>query len=246
MNYAKGVLSEVEPGKSIYISVHSYGGWILLPWGKTAKRPPNFNSFEILGEKLAYFNRYSACNVAECLYLAHGNSEDWAYDVFKIPALTYELGSAFFQRCSDFENDVFPTNLKSLLHAFRIASNPFALSKGPDITKITTNGEDLTTGLFAAPVRIGPEEALTLEGQATTQMFFPYRGRKNKHMKDRPVEITWSFMGSRHQAKVPVDAQGSFLIRLPQLKKGEYYLSLSAKDDRGDTGPQRVIGIFVE
>lgn len=60
--------------------------------------------------------------------------------------MTFELGTAFYQACTTFENTIYPLNLKPLLYLAKISRAPFSMGRGPDITglNVTESGGMLT------------------------------------------------------------------------------------------------------
>lgn len=117
----------------IFITLHSYGGLVLWPWGWTDQiRAPNDDQLQAIGVKLASLNRYTP-KQSSLLYPATGTSDDWAYGELGIASFTFEMGTTFFQDCSSFETLIWPDNLKALLYAFKIAAAPYHLAYGPDV-----------------------------------------------------------------------------------------------------------------
>src|SRR5690606_9251762 len=49
----------------------------------------------------------------------------------------FELGTAFFQACSTFENKVYPDNLQALLYAAKVVRTPYLTPAGPDSLNIS-------------------------------------------------------------------------------------------------------------
>ena len=116
----------------IFITLHSYGGLVLWPWGWTVQFPaPNDAQLQAIGVKLASFNHYTAEQASQ-MYPATGTSDDWAYGELGIASYTFEMGTTFFQDCSSFETPIWPDNKNALLYAFKIAPAPYRLAYGPD------------------------------------------------------------------------------------------------------------------
>lgn len=107
----------------IFLDIHSHGRLILWPWGHIADAAPNGVALQTLGRKLAFFNDHHP-HQAIGLYPASGTTEDYAYGVLGRASFTYELGTTFFQSCSDFEDSIVDGNLASLLYAFKVARQP--------------------------------------------------------------------------------------------------------------------------
>lgn len=132
----------------IFLDVHSAGGLLLWPWGFRPELAPNGISLATLGRRLAWFNNYQATPSID-LYPTDGTTIDQVYGTRGVAAFAYELGSVFFEPCSNFENNVLPVNIASLKYALRVARRPYEQPAGPE-----------TTSVFAAPL---VEQGETLE-----------------------------------------------------------------------------------
>jgi carboxypeptidase T len=141
-NYLRSIFEDQRgPGVSdpapldasgLFISLHSYSELILWPWGYTYQDAPNHNQLQTLGRKLAYFNQYIPKQAYD-LYPTSGTSDEFAYGELGIAAFTIEMGTAFYQGCTDFENTIFPDNLKVLMIAAKSAQKPFQAPSGPEV-----------------------------------------------------------------------------------------------------------------
>ncbi|KYN09226.1 PREDICTED: carboxypeptidase B-like [Trachymyrmex cornetzi] len=83
-----------------YISFHSYGQYILYPWGYDQRLPPDYRDLDAAGLEAARYMKYeggdnteyTVGNSAITLYPAAGGSDDWAKALLKIKyAYTIEL-----------------------------------------------------------------------------------------------------------------------------------------------------------
>ncbi|XP_066246867.1 carboxypeptidase B-like [Euwallacea similis] len=81
-----------------YISFHSYGQYILYPWGYNRVVPPDYKDLELVGQKVAQAIKmsggpmYTVGPAGNTLYPAAGGSDDWAKGTMKIKyAYTIEL-----------------------------------------------------------------------------------------------------------------------------------------------------------
>ncbi|XP_008556359.1 carboxypeptidase B isoform X2 [Microplitis demolitor] len=83
-----------------YLSFHSYGQYILYPWGYDRRVPPDYADLERVGQQSASAMKsaggsgsvYTVGNSATTLYAAAGGSDDWAKAILKIKyAYTIEL-----------------------------------------------------------------------------------------------------------------------------------------------------------
>ncbi len=142
----------------IFISLHSYGELILYPWGWTSTPSPNRDALQTLGRKFGYYTGYEVCQVgdASCLYLADGTTDDWSYGELGIASYTFELGTRFFETCTDFEANVLDSGIDALTYAMKASVRPYERPSGPEIRSLT------------AGVAVGAalEELMAAEGSA--------------------------------------------------------------------------------
>ncbi|XP_058821057.1 zinc carboxypeptidase-like [Topomyia yanbarensis] len=84
---------------SLYLTIHSRGQYILLPFGyNAAPYPPNYKDLMQIGKRATvdlykvHQKPYRVGTTADVLYTASGISVDWAYGVANIPlSYTFEL-----------------------------------------------------------------------------------------------------------------------------------------------------------
>ncbi|XP_012140434.1 carboxypeptidase B isoform X2 [Megachile rotundata] len=83
-----------------YLTFHSYGQYILYPWGYDKRVPPDYADLERVGRQVAAAMKkaggansaYTVGNSATTLYAASGGSDDWAKAILKMKyAYTIEL-----------------------------------------------------------------------------------------------------------------------------------------------------------
>lgn len=118
----------------IMITVHSYGQYVLWPWGMSPLQAPNYAGLKAIGDKFATFNGYRSCQSGApgCLYATSGATDDWAYGELGIPAYTFELGTAFFESCALLPG-IWAENRPAFLYAAKIARRPYENGQGPDV-----------------------------------------------------------------------------------------------------------------
>ncbi|MEM7277240.1 MAG: M14 family zinc carboxypeptidase [Pseudomonadota bacterium] len=126
----------------MHIDIHAFSELILWPWGHTAGTAPNGTQLQTLGRKLAFFNGYVPTQSIG-LYPTDGTSDDVSYGELGVAAITFELGTEFFQNCSVFESDIKPDNLPALRYAAKAVRAPYQLPAGPDIVNIEIDGAAL-------------------------------------------------------------------------------------------------------
>ncbi|XP_001654133.2 carboxypeptidase B [Aedes aegypti] len=81
-----------------YLSLHSYGNYILYPWGWTSKLPETWEAIDEVAQagaeaiKQSTGSRYTVGSSTNVLYAAAGGSDDWAFAVAEVPiSITMEL-----------------------------------------------------------------------------------------------------------------------------------------------------------
>ncbi len=129
----------------VYIDIHSYSELVLWPWGFTSTVAPNGTALQTLGRKFAFFNNYEP-EQAIGLYPTDGTTDDFAYGDLGVAAYTFELGTAFFQACSTFENTILPTNMPALVYAAKVARTPYLTPAGPDALNVAAAPATITVG----------------------------------------------------------------------------------------------------
>ena len=122
------------------LSFHSFSKLILYPWGH------KYEGIEVTNDKLvhekmakamAVWNDYTPQQASE-LYIASGDTTDWAYGVHKIISFTFELdpanngfGGGGFYPGADVIQPVFQKNIEPALYLLEYADNPYrVLSEG--------------------------------------------------------------------------------------------------------------------
>lgn len=120
----------------LFFDVHSYSQLVLWPWGDTTTPSANAGPFTAIGRRLAFFNNYTP-EQSVGLYATDGTTDDTFYGLLGTPSFTIELGTAFFESCTNFQNSTYPVNLAALKYAARVAWRPYQLPLGPDVTSIS-------------------------------------------------------------------------------------------------------------
>jgi len=220
----------------MFIDIHSYSRLVLWPWGYTEDLAPNDASLRVMSYKFAYYNGHDPQKSTE-LYPSAGTTDDWAYGELGVPGFCFEVGDAFHQNCTVFENDINPNNLQSLLRAIKIARKPYRLTYGPEVTNLS---------LQTNPVQ--PGESLVVNYTANDTLYSSYLGgipSQNiisiKYSIDKPSWIS----GSGWQI-IPVNApssiySGTFNASTAGLSGGQHTLFLESADGSGLWGPPTAI-----
>ncbi len=129
-----------------FITLHSYDGLVLFPFGYNSfSNAPNETALQTLGRKMGYFNHYTV-EQSNQLYPASGTTDDWAYGELGIAAYTFEMGTDFFESCTNFESTIWPANRPALLYAFKAARHPYMDPAGPDSIQATVVPTRTVTG----------------------------------------------------------------------------------------------------
>ncbi|XP_006205284.2 carboxypeptidase O [Vicugna pacos] len=96
----KAVSSFIESKKEnivCFLTMHSYGQLILLPYGYTTNKPSNHEELIQVGQKAAnalkakHGTNYRVGSSADILYATSGSSRDWAWDIGIPFSYTFEL-----------------------------------------------------------------------------------------------------------------------------------------------------------
>lgn len=129
-----------------FITLHSYGDLVLFPFGYSSfSNAPNETALQTLGRKMGYFNHYTV-EQSNQLYPASGTTDDWAYGELGIAAYTIEMGTDFFESCTNFEGTIWPANRPALLYAFKATRHPYMDPAGPDSIQATVVPTRTVTG----------------------------------------------------------------------------------------------------
>ncbi|MCY4090483.1 MAG: M14 family zinc carboxypeptidase [Caldilineaceae bacterium] len=228
----------------VFISLHSYGRLILYPWEHSSYPSPNLDGLRRLGRKLGYAPGYRVCNPELCMYRFDGSTTDFAYGTLGVASYTYELGTAFFQSCSYFEEAVVEQNLSSLVYAAKAARRPYQLAAGPDVTNVS-----------AAPTWAEPGSPITLTATADDTRSAGSGADKepSQHISaarfsiEAPSWITSTF-GTLQAADGAFDASAELLtgtLDTTDLQPGTYTVFIEAQDADGNWGPPTALFLEV-
>ena len=113
------------------MSYHSYSALLLYPWaGKDIplENEKDRRVFEIMAQKMTEFTGYKPEQSSD-LYVATGDTTDWAYSTAGIFAFTTELeGNGFYPGPGVIDHAV-STNIKAALYLLSVTDNPYKLLK---------------------------------------------------------------------------------------------------------------------
>ncbi|WP_170113198.1 M14 family zinc carboxypeptidase [Ahniella affigens] len=119
----------------LFFDLHSYSQLVLWPWGWTNNSAPNAAALESLGRRFAKLNSYTPQAIID-LYPTDGTTADTVYGELGVASYSFEFGTAFFQDCALFENNILPNNLAALKLASRAARAPYQVAHGPDVDSV--------------------------------------------------------------------------------------------------------------
>ncbi len=122
----------------IHLDIHSHGRLILWPWGSNGTAAGNDTALTTLGRKFAYFNGHTPQRSNQ-LYETDGTSDGPSYGELGVPALTFELGTAFFESCSYYTNTLVPGNMPALVYAAKVVRTPYVTPAGPEAHSVTAS-----------------------------------------------------------------------------------------------------------
>jgi murein tripeptide amidase MpaA len=106
------------------INYHAYGNKYIFPWAYQNLYPANFYQYSEMGSKLYQINPYwYGTNYQVLNYYANGEADDWMYGSQNIPAITAEVGGAYW-------NDLNESDLLNIVQA-NLNPNLFLARKTP-------------------------------------------------------------------------------------------------------------------
>ncbi|XP_037959012.1 zinc carboxypeptidase A 1-like [Teleopsis dalmanni] len=117
-------ISTFKKSMLLYVSIHSYGQYLLYPYGHTNSSAPNAGELKhimdagISGVKQRYGTVYTGGNIYDTIYPTSGTSVDWAYGVAEIKyAYAFELRPSSKNYWTGFRlpaNQIIPTSEETL------------------------------------------------------------------------------------------------------------------------------------
>lgn len=121
---------------TVLLSFHTFSELVLWPFGHTNDQIPSQvdqSVFETMGKKMASWNHYTPEKSSD-LYLASGDTTDWAYDELKLFAFTFELTpdsmfSGGFYPGAEAIEPTFQANIAPALYLIEKAENPYSVLK---------------------------------------------------------------------------------------------------------------------
>lgn len=121
----------------ILLSFHTFSELILYPWGHTYDRISNsadLAAYEKMAKTMSAWNHYTPEQSSE-LYIASGDTTDWAYGAHGIFSFTFELSprsmweGGFYPGAGVIDR-VFNDNIQPCLYLIGLADNPLRAAEG--------------------------------------------------------------------------------------------------------------------
>jgi hypothetical protein len=225
-----------ESATGVFLDIHSYGDNIIWPWGYQNVETPNDVDLETLANKYKHFNGYAYSGPNNgFLYIANGVSDDWAYSTTGAAAMTFELGNAFYQGCNYFNANVVQKNIPALTYAAKIASAPYSLPKGPDITKIEFSSPSVAAdGVLTVQVTTSDSSWSAGNFQTSLQQILDIRAWIDIHPNDSGAGTGRVVGGFSSTSAVTT---GSYNIKASQYRTGRHTIYFQATDTNRYKGP---------
>ncbi|WP_281648627.1 M14 family zinc carboxypeptidase [Parendozoicomonas sp. Alg238-R29] len=223
----------------IHLDVHSYSELVLWPWGDTSTPAPNGDALQTLGRRFAWFNNYTP-QQSIGLYPTDGTSDGVSYGELGVAAYTFELGTAFFQSCSVYNNTIKPKNLPALLYAAKVVRTPYITPAGPDITNLS-----LSDGAAGGGVQAGTP--VTISASATDVRFNQSNGTEStQNISEAEFYLNTAPWESGATAIAMQSDDGQFnektesvsgTLDTSGLSNGKHMVYVRSKDSSGTWGP---------
>jgi carboxypeptidase T len=127
---------ETHTNITTLLSYHTFSQLVMWPWGHLDEELQNkkdLSVFKTMGAKMAKWNGYKPMKSGD-LYLASGDTCDWAYGEHGIFAFTFELdpqsffGGGFYPGQGVLDS-VFQKNLEPALYLIEASDNPYKYAK---------------------------------------------------------------------------------------------------------------------
>lgn len=122
-----------DDARDVFITLHSYGEYIIVPWGYTDDVAPNDDGLRALGEAMSQSNGYFVGTNDDTVgYSTSGTTDDMAYGELGVASFTFEIGpdsgncGGFFPAFSCVDDSLWPENEGALMTAAQAAAAPYA------------------------------------------------------------------------------------------------------------------------
>lgn len=188
-----------HPNITVSLDLHSYGEWILWPYGYTQDplpadmRPLDYEVFRRLAEEMAGMNGYRAVQMSQ-LYLIDGSADDWLYGVRGIFAFAFELYPRSYNPGFYPPGSVIPAetarNRPAALYLLRMADNPRkVVGEGGDRTPPWVELVEPAAGAYiSGPLSLRAEVG---DDTGVTLVEFLADGQMLGLDEEPPFELVW-------------------------------------------------------
>jgi len=218
----------------VFIDLHSFGGDVMWSWGFTSANAPNYIDLQTLGRKFAFFNGYLPHN-SNSLYTTDGSTEDYIYGQLGVAGYCIEVGTEFFEPCTNFESTILPQNLPVLIYAAKAARTPYMTPAGPDSLNLALSQNAIPAG---TPV--------TLTGQVNDTHYSNANGTEpTQAIAAAEVSIDIPYWEESYAPLALSPADGNFnsstenvtaSLNTSSLSQGRHILYVRGKDAAGNWG----------
>jgi len=223
----------------VYLDLHSFSEFVLWSWGYDFGLPvaPNGNQLEVLGSRMAFYNGYFPTEASALP--GDGASDDNAYGDLGVAAYTIELGTTFFQSCTDFNSMILPDNLPALIYAAKVARSPYLTPAGPSVFDLEVTcafgGVEVMATLDDSPIQGSPITP-TVQNIAAAWLYVdlpPWDPSASGFAFDA-VDGTFD----------AAQESGTVALNEFEIDSGPHILFVQAQDQDGNLGP--VSAVFTE
>jgi hypothetical protein len=118
--------------RDVFVTLHSYGEYIIIPWGWSDDLAPNDAGLRALGKAMAESNGYFVGTNDDTVgYSTSGTTDDMAYGELGVASFTYEIGpdsgncGGFFPAFACVSDSLWPENEGALMTAAQAAAAPY-------------------------------------------------------------------------------------------------------------------------
>ena len=118
---------EARPNLKTHISYHSYASSVLYPWGGSDADVPDPKDKQVFINMAAEMGRLTGYTPekSSAMYVATGDSCDWAYAEGKIFAFTIELEGNSFYPGPEVITQTVTSNVKAAVYMLSVTDNPY-------------------------------------------------------------------------------------------------------------------------
>ena len=122
-----------DDARDVFITLHSYGEYIIIPWGYTSDVAPNDAQLRSLGASMSESNGYFVGTNDDTVgYSTSGTTDDMGYGELGVASFTFEIGpdsgncGGFFPAFECVDETLWPENEGALMTAAQAAAAPYA------------------------------------------------------------------------------------------------------------------------